>query len=220
MPALPPPLAISPNSSLPTISTSCSSVGDYEKYCGVNWYFKGMPVISEKGLRWIYSRTGQHITLHKFLLFTLKSDVNPSDPRRPLQIYRESIGSLPDERTTHAALEKFLRSRSRFLPNVVDPVLFKETIRRAYDLEPDLSPIDAQVSGRACVWALLAVTSRPSALGTHFSINGGQIFADKAQACLELVVGRPSLDSLQAYLMVVSALKSITSTAKTQINYS
>lgn len=33
---------------------------------GLSWYFKGMPILSEKGREWMSSRTGEEVDLERF----------------------------------------------------------------------------------------------------------------------------------------------------------
>ncbi|KAG9249797.1 uncharacterized protein F5Z01DRAFT_684377 [Emericellopsis atlantica] len=200
---LPSTAAISPNPSFFSSSTSWNSFNADEKYNGVNWYFRGIPIVSETGQRWISSRTGQHGALPKLFLLTLKSDVVLSDTSRPSsEICQRSIGSFPDVLLTHVALDLFLKSRSRFIFNVVDPVLFMDTIRMAHTLECNESSMEARISSQACVWALLAVTARSNAIRDDPAVEEGQTSARKAEAALALVAESPSLDSLQAHLML------------------
>jgi hypothetical protein len=192
-----------PSSSLFSAGTAQCHFDGYEKYNGVNWYYRGTPIISEPGQRWIASRTGHHGALPSFKHFTMKTDMILSEKEsNSSQLSSRSIATLPSEGIAHAALDAFVKTRSRFIANVIDPVLLSETIGTAYTSEGPAAS-EAKLPSQACVWALLALTSRADAIGPHLH-QEPQTLADNAAACLALVAATASLEALQAHMMLVS----------------
>lgn len=183
------------------LNPSCRQLRDVGRYLGRNWYHRGMPILSDNGHKWIESRTGSDASLGRFELFGSKSV--PVSAMSSPQISFQELCRLPDKHLARTILDTFFASTSRFLYPLVDPVLFEETMRRAYDV-PDGSPLShSQVTARTCVLAAIAIMPRLAGSDENSDSSSSPVCPDKAQRLLGYVVGEENLEALQAVLMLV-----------------
>ena len=163
---------------------------------GQIWYFKGMQILSPMGWEWISSKTGQETRLEK--LFS-----NPGPLPSTLDLHDE-LPEIPDEPTTRAILDYFSRSSSSLFFSIFDRGTFEDAMRKAY-MTPDCSErSQPQLSSKTCVWAFHAFASLFKSVRSLSMSIEGEACAEKVQSLLGYLVGEPSLESLQAILMLVS----------------
>lgn len=169
----------------------------------LSWYFKGMPILSEKGREWMSSRTGEEVDLARFLFFN-----SPVDRRSPIQldIPRQELGELPGEHATRKAIDILHSSSLRFSFPVPDRDLFQETLAKAYTPSAHPTSPPSQAPAKACVWALHAITNRFQRDWNSNILTDGEECARRAQAHLGLVAEESSIETLQAVLLLVSQI--------------
>ncbi|KAH6890289.1 hypothetical protein B0T10DRAFT_537807 [Thelonectria olida] len=176
---------------------------------GQNWYYKGMPVVSERGQAWISSKTGQEFTFDKFNLFgNNQLGVLPSTfPSLLRHISSPEVWEMPDKSVAQIMVDTLFTSSFQLFFPVLDQYLFKETIEMSYG--PCNVPLSREhVSARACVLAALSLTfhitrANESTSGSaSFSSFQSDVYAAKAQALLGLISGDASLVRLQTVLML------------------
>ncbi|KAF4342637.1 transcriptional activator Mut3p [Fusarium beomiforme] len=89
----------------------------------------GMPLLSEEGRRWIFSRTGQEVLLDP-------GAENFSNSAQPSASYYhhncQELYELPDRTITEKVFDMFIHSTFSLVFPVVDKILFKDTIELAY----------------------------------------------------------------------------------------
>ncbi|CAH0028094.1 unnamed protein product [Clonostachys rhizophaga] len=163
---------------------------------GHHWYYRGMPILSERGRVWIASKTDQATGLERHHLFGSTPGPFLLEPFGKL----DGLNQLPGENVTRKVLQCFHQSHTWLLFPVIDHVLFEKTILMAYHSNQD--PGTPWVSAAACILCLHAISNRlrdVRALAT--SVNDTE-FADIAQAFLPYLTGEATIESLQAVLML------------------
>ncbi|POR33856.1 Uncharacterized protein TPAR_05949, partial [Tolypocladium paradoxum] len=175
----------------------------YGQHLGLNWYFKGMQILSERGREWISSRTGQEAVLDTFLLFDFKVD-RLSSTTSPTQfdVPQQELSELPEEHATHKAMDTLYHSSLQFSLPVLDRDLFQETMTKAYGLPVDTNSSQSRVPAKACVWALHAIASRLQRVWNPSLLTDGEKCASRAQALLGLVAEESNSEALQAVLLL------------------
>ncbi|CEJ87499.1 hypothetical protein VHEMI04433 [[Torrubiella] hemipterigena] len=174
----------------PTLSNRCLDA---------KWYFKGMQILSPRGAEWMSSRTGEAVDLETFRLLTTvnKPPASASPPYFPPQ----ELHQLPEEEATFEAIGIFNHASIQYSLPMLDRVLFQETVKRAYMQPSDAVSMSLQVPAKACVWALHAMTNRLQRIWGHGD-RDSEKSAQKALTLLQLVAETPSLETLQATLLL------------------
>jgi len=178
------------------------SLSFYGQHVGLNWYFKGVQLLSERGRQWISSRTGQEAVVNMFLLLNLEVD-RPPFTISPSFGPQQELSELPDEHETHKAMNILYHSSLQFSLLVLDRDLFQETVTKAYRPPADTNSSQSQLSAKACVWALHAITSWLQRVWGSSLLTDGEKYVSRAQALLGLVA-ESNLEALQAVLLLVS----------------
>ncbi|CAG9978768.1 unnamed protein product [Clonostachys byssicola] len=180
----------SPGETIPSQTTPSGNV------LGHHWYYRGMPILSERGRVWIASKTGQATALERHHLFG--STLGPFLPKPSGDLH--GLNQLPEEDVTRQVLECFLQSHAWLLFPVIDRVLFERTILGAYHGNQD--PTTPRVSAAACILCLHAISSRlRDVRALEIAVNGDQC-ADIAQTFLPYLTVEATVESLQAVLML------------------
>lgn len=165
------------------------------------WYCRGIPLLSERGQRWIHSKTDEDITSDKSQLFSCRS--NPLPPARPLLSSDQELWELPPKETVQKLVAVFFKSSFQLVFPVLDKILFQATIEKAYECTNGI-PSPPQALSRACVLAALSILCRLEGSKTVLPSADGDTYAAKAQCLLGHVSGETSLVSLQTVLLLVS----------------
>ena len=160
----------------------------------------GLPQFTNRCKRWIHAVTGEWPD------FEDPGDQGPiilSSPPRPSGSLTEGV-ALPEPWVVQSLVETFLRSDfSRCFP-FIDRLLFEETRRLAYS-----SPASgdswtvAQLSARACVFAVCAITAEKFTSAQGSKHLDAEACVYQAENLLIRVSGDASLATLQASLMMV-----------------
>ncbi|KAH8660340.1 hypothetical protein BX600DRAFT_56137 [Xylariales sp. PMI_506] len=166
---------------------------------GLNWYFKGTPALSDAGLKWISSKTGEDVTLEKFHVFRGSPSFHPS--LHQVYIHRDDQLQLPYKSAVQNIIDAFYNSPVRFV-FPIDEVIFKQTMETAYEPLGSLPASNLHISARASVFAALAMMSRFEELKEVQLSLDGDICAAKAQSLLSRIPSDGSLATLQAVLML------------------
>ncbi len=167
---------------------------------GQNWYFKGIPILSEKGQRWISSKTGERIALERFHLFRSQADsLLPSYP-----VIQQDVWELPDRTEVQNVLNLFFRSSFRLVFPVLDPILIEETLETAYEAFDAARMPARHIAARAHVLATASVLFRLTRSEEPSLAIACDGFAARAQLLLGLIPGEVGMIALEAVLMLVS----------------
>lgn len=194
----------------PNYAKSCQETESFrlfEQHSGVNWYFKGMQILTQRGREWISTRTGQIAVFDKFPFLGSSVDrLTSTTPTIQLWPSQQDVDDLPEIHTTKTAVDILYQSSLRFCLPLLDWDLFQETITKAYRVPLGVNQSHSQIPAKACVWAVHAIVNRSEWLRDPNSGDGemyGERCVSKAQALLGLVAEEPSLDLLQALLLLV-----------------
>lgn len=182
---------------LPEVEISATQI----KLLGRNWYFKGMQLLSKTGLEWIASRTGQPSAVETLSFKQFEALPTVSTLRQ--QHSHKSFGEtheLPEKSKTEGVVQYLVNSKFAKTYPILDQQLVVNAIDTAYE-STDLTLQQAQISAKACVWALQAVASRLNSTTTV--LKDGERCASRAHALLHLVE-ESSIAALQAILLLVS----------------
>ncbi|KAI8634148.1 hypothetical protein F5Y19DRAFT_461619 [Xylariaceae sp. FL1651] len=154
------------------------------------WYCRGIPLLSERGKRWIYSKTDEDITSGRFQFFNCQS--SPLPLARPL---------LSSHRELNWQQFFFFKSSFHLAFPVLDNIHFEETIKNAYECTTSM-PSPPQALSMACVLAALSIFCRLEGSRAILPSADGDTYADKAQSLLGYVTGETSLVGLQTVLLL------------------
>lgn len=166
---------------------------------GQNWYHRGMPIVSEDGVKWIKSTTTQDTArFEKHLLISAHLFSCISYPTYPGN--GESL-ELPDIglafRTFNADTSTFFRLGI----GILDESLFTETMDLAYAaFNPNAS--QGHLAARTSLLAAFTVASYLNTSEEVASIDA-QAIASRAQSLLGRIDGFANLDALQSILLLV-----------------
>lgn len=179
--------------------TADDSVGVDVSACqlGPNWFFNGIPIFSEKGIKWLSTRTDQNVKRDEFLI--------PVTDPSPLSLIKspEEIYQLPDQDETRRTLNAFFESPFRLKFPVIDESLFKSTMQVAYDPVDRNMASAIQLAARACVLAVLSITAWSTESHHNTQNIDTEMCAAKAQIILVNLTENISLDTLQAIILLV-----------------
>ncbi|KAL7923516.1 hypothetical protein ACQKWADRAFT_289859 [Trichoderma austrokoningii] len=169
-----------------------------------NWYHRGMPIISESGLEWIASRTGQDIAaLRSYLsLGHYGQSCWKSSPSLQGLSSHGELWNLPDRYLVRDWFNTFSHSTFQILFPSLDKLLFEETVDVVYQPSERMRASHLHISARACFWAVCAVMSHLKVSGKAFSTLSSSICAARAQRFLELSNGPANLYILQASILL------------------
>jgi hypothetical protein len=164
----------------------------YRAFLGQHWYFKGVPLFSEKGTDWMSSKIGQKPNLGNFRLFgSLSFPHSPFQPR----------AELPEREVTNELLDSWLSSDWQRVYPILDPSFVLGTIEAAYTLPRSHDTIHRQRTAEACVLAALALFSRASEFDVP-QLFEGDVYASTAHSYLTQVSEGSNLETLEAFLML------------------
>ncbi|KAF9893186.1 hypothetical protein FE257_011609 [Aspergillus nanangensis] len=164
----------------------------------------GIPFLSPSGQQWVQARTGQHIAFDK-----LSPSRPPWEKKRAQStntflddLKNQNLFELPDRNLLELYFEKYHSSLMRRIFPALDPILFQETMKSAYQ-EP-YSNSFGQISNRACIFAFLAfasITNHPCFDREDIELPpiNGEAYVLKVQHLMPQVLQETTtLDSLQA----------------------
>ncbi|EEY20274.1 C6 zinc finger domain-containing protein [Verticillium alfalfae VaMs.102] len=170
---------------------------------GNNWYFRGLPILSERGRRWMSSRTGHEVLLKTFLAFNGHAHTVPkSASRAGSDIDSRQPNELPSKSTTEEAIRTVYASYFRYSFPVLDDTFLHETVTKAYNPLKDKIAARSSLSAKACVWALHAISRRMKPAWYSPLYLDGEMCATRAQTLLSIVIEESCIETLQAILLV------------------
>lgn len=168
----------------------------FEQY----WYCRGLSLLSERGRRYICSKTGQDrdfrssgVTHPRSSLLGLTCLQIPVD---------QGLWRLPLEEHLRKLSEAFFSSPFQLVFPILDRALFNRTIELAY--EPVNGITISHASSKACVLAAYSMFCRLNGSQEMVSSGDGDMYATKAQCILAHIPGEISLTSLETVIMLVS----------------
>lgn len=201
-------LGTQPPSSIPNaypassghVEWSSAEVFPLGNHMGLNWFFNGIPIFSERGRQWVSFRTGQAVQWSNFRILSARP--SPFSALYP-QLSQEELCMLPDRDLVQSILVVFFGSSFRLTFPLLDPVLMEETMETAYEPIHNLHPPPSHVSARACVLAALSVVCRLK--GSKYLSNSidTDLCAHKAHRLLQRITSHISLETLQTVLLLV-----------------
>ncbi|KAL1962343.1 hypothetical protein VTN77DRAFT_9756 [Rasamsonia byssochlamydoides] len=163
----------------------------------------GIPLFSSEGQKWVQSRTGERATFEKLCAFgpPWQNQHRFYTASIPAEFHRlQGSVQLPDRKIVEEYLSTYRSSIFRLVFPFIDPILFQETLRLAY--EPRQAPMSVgSASAKSCVYAFLAVASL-------FNLDGATQLVDseacsvKAQCFTPQLVQETTIDGLQSAIML------------------
>ncbi|KAB5513067.1 hypothetical protein GE09DRAFT_981493 [Coniochaeta sp. 2T2.1] len=162
----------------------------------------GVPLFSEEGRAWIFSRTGEAIAFQKLQALNKRQRVRLLTLSHP-QLYGslEQLYELPDRSIVGQGIYWFQNSAFRLVFPAIDTVLFQESVRLAY--EPGEGPLSIErISAKGCVLAFLSIMCAFNGDSTWRPIVDSDACAMKAQYLLSDMVEDASLVTLQTIFML------------------
>ncbi|KAH7136966.1 hypothetical protein B0J13DRAFT_82829 [Dactylonectria estremocensis] len=203
VPETTPNFSVSPQTNLQFTNLSFGQIRFSGRHLGQNWYYKGTPLLSQEGQRWISTRTGQEANLGRFQLFGSEAGQLPSAFSPPrLSISTQKLWELPEKTVTQEIINRFFRSPIRLNCPILDIVLFEDTMEIAYQSFSGGPSSPAQCSAIACVFAALSISCRLKGLEEVPLSIKGDVYAAKAHQLLGHVTGEASLANLQTVLLL------------------
>ncbi|KAI1111348.1 hypothetical protein F5Y14DRAFT_314718 [Nemania sp. NC0429] len=164
------------------------------------WYCRGLSLLSERGRRYIFSKTGQDRD------FRSLGVVHPRPSLLGLNCLQfpvdQRLWELPPEHQVRKLAATFFSSPFQLIFPIIDRALFNITIEVAYGRAEGLTPSNA--ASKACVLAAFSMFRRLDGSREFAPDAKDDICAAKAQCILAYMPGEISLTSLEAVLMLVS----------------
>ncbi|KAH8892163.1 hypothetical protein GQ53DRAFT_863939 [Thozetella sp. PMI_491] len=157
----------------------------------------GIPVFSDEGLQWIEKRTGSS-NLFKAVYRRPSRDETRSDR---ILARREASTSLPLKSTVLSCFAVFRSSPLRRIFPVVDPQEFEAAIHHAYEAS-DGNGSAFSLGAQTCVFAFLSIFSLLEHESAQIDFSEAEAFAYEAQKSLVHILVDPTLEGLEAALML------------------
>lgn len=172
---------------------------------GPNWYFNGIPMSTEEGREWLSGRTGQPVSWADFSILIKQSGAFTFQ-----QSFPQSLCELPDREATQEIANAFFKSSFRLAFPVLDEALFQTTIETAYEPVEGSLCTPMQISARACVLSMLAITPRLD-MSRQISLPiDADSCAAKAHYLLLQIADDVSVPTLQTAIMLVRLYSIVT----------
>ncbi|VUC37301.1 unnamed protein product [Clonostachys rosea] len=158
----------------------------------------GIPIFSDEGRKWVQDRTGEIAALergHEPSSLDLDAALNGLNNLALLGGQNAAL-LLPTKTTAQCCLDIFRASTLQLVFPVVDLNTFQDTIDRAYE--------ETTESTRAmvCVLAFISFLSLLEPQKTAELLPNAEIYATKAQQMLLLTMAEPTIEGLQAALLL------------------
>lgn len=162
-----------------------------------------MPILSEKGQKWVSSRTGQDVTFSRFR----------SSPSKPLSaslpalstsqscISSNQLYELPSRETLQKLVDIFFSSPFWLVFPVLDRVLFEDSIIIAYESTGEPPSIN-QITAKCCIFAFCSIVCLYQG-GVDIPDIDSDTCAVQAHFLLADVMENTSIVTLQAIFMLV-----------------
>lgn len=194
--------ALSP-STASTSSAACGQIHYAGFHLGQINSYNGIPLFSEEGKQWIYTKTGDPKTHQRLSAINARQrSIQPGAAFTLCQTSPEELCSLPDRSIVEVCADLFHQSAFRLVFPVIDRVLFQHTIELAY--EPSEGPPPPEhVSAIGCVNSFLAMMSVFHGQTSLLPPLDCDAFAMKAHRLLPSITGHTSLHTLQSVFMLV-----------------
>ncbi|CAM1502204.1 Fc.00g041880.m01.CDS01 [Cosmosporella sp. VM-42] len=162
----------------------------------------GIPLFSEEGQRWIYSRTGDDTSFERLSAFGARQRFLP--PTLSASRFHgtvEQLYELPERVIVEESLDWFYQSAFRLVFPVIDRVLFEVTIAKAYEPWEGQPSLEA-VSAKGCVLAFLSIMCIFHGDFTPVPLVDSDACAIKAHYLLADILEHTSLMSLETVFML------------------
>ncbi|KAK9357276.1 hypothetical protein V1504DRAFT_442903 [Lipomyces starkeyi] len=171
---------------------------------GEIYSYNGVPFFSPEGNRWVQTRTGQTGALEKLCAFG-----PPWQNQRNFHTFPgnnqmlQSTIELPDREIVEEYVLGFSSDLLSLVFPLIDPVLFEETIKLAYN-SGNTDPV-GHCSAKACIYSFLAFVSifnLHSRTRTRPPVDT-EACVSKALSLLTQVLQETTIDSLQSVVMLL-----------------
>ncbi|KAI0977602.1 hypothetical protein F4678DRAFT_468706 [Xylaria arbuscula] len=163
------------------------------------WYSRGIPLLSDRGDRYIYSKTNQSSVAEKLRIVKCPSHLQPI--ALPLRCSNRELWELPAKETVKKLASVFFKSALQQTFPVLEKLLFETTIEEAYGYTKGL-PSSSQAQSIACVFALLSICDLSGLSKGSSPIGQGHVYTAKAQCILMHIMTETSIVGLQTVLML------------------
>lgn len=161
----------------------------------------GIPVFSTEVLRWIQSRTGAESVFNK----VYQSTIGEWEASDLFFSWSHVDKALPAKDIAMSCLAVFYSSQLKRIFPLVDVTMFEKTIYQAYDATA-CDSLAAQQSTRTCVLAFMAALFIMETDKVPLSFEQASRYAMLARSSLLDCMTEPSINGLQAALMLVSEI--------------
>ncbi|KAF4345221.1 transcriptional activator Mut3p [Fusarium beomiforme] len=162
----------------------------------------GIPLFSEEGQAWVFSRTGEGTAFQKLKAFDKRQQVQP--PSLSLSYLHgslEQLYKLPDRSIVEQGIYWFQNSAFRLVFPAIDTVLFRDTVAVAY--EPCEGRLSLErICAKGCVLAFLAIMCIFNGDSTWRPIVDSDECAVKAHYLLSDMVQNANIVTLQTVFML------------------
>lgn len=159
----------------------------------------GIPIFSDEGRKWVQDRTGETAALEGGQELSEMDLDFAQNKLSDLAILggHNSAAPLPTKATAQSCLDIFRASTLQVVFPVVDLSTFQDTIDRAYE--------ETAESTRAmvCVLSFISFLSLLEPQKTAELLPDVEMYATKAQQLLLLTMAEPTVEGLQAALLLV-----------------
>ncbi|KAJ3579012.1 hypothetical protein NPX13_g1553 [Xylaria arbuscula] len=173
------------------------------------WYSRGIPLLSDRGRRYIHSKTGQDSVVEK-----LRFPPRLHPPAQSVCCSDKELWKLPPKETVRNLVLNFLNSQSQRRFPVLDHLLFNATLEEAYGFIRE-TPSSSQIQSIACVLATLSFIDSLQCSNKSISSEHADTYATKAQCILKHMINvETSVVSLQTVLTLQRYYMSSTQTDK------
>ncbi|KAI0814463.1 hypothetical protein GGR55DRAFT_631952 [Xylaria sp. FL0064] len=164
------------------------------------WYSRGIPLLSDRGRRYMHSKTDQDSTVERLREVKCPSHLQPITlaPR----CSNQELWELPPKETVQSLASVFFDSPLQQIFPVLDHSLFEATIEEAYAPTKG-TPSSWQAQATACIFAMLSVSNRTELSRISPSMAHCDAYAMKAQCIvMYMMTTEPSVVALQTVLML------------------
>ncbi|KAI1299450.1 hypothetical protein F5Y03DRAFT_408793 [Xylaria venustula] len=164
------------------------------------WYSRGIPLLSDRGNRYIYSKTAQISVAENLRIVKCPSHLQPI--ALPLRFSNRELWELPAKETVQKLVVVFFKSTLQQKFPVLEKLLFKTTIEEAYGFTKGL-PSSSQAQSIACVFAMLSMCDLSGLSKGSSSIGQGDVYRARAQSILMHIMTETSIVGLQTVLILI-----------------
>ncbi|KAK6443872.1 hypothetical protein FP744_10000120 [Trichoderma asperellum] len=158
----------------------------------------GIPVFSKQTRLWIQ----RHVGVEAFTAFNTMIEHDRATPACHQTINSAGWDALPPRRIIEAYISIYKASPLRLVFPIIQETLFQRTVSLAYEDTPSFLGRDV-VNAKTCILAFTAALSVLEPEQTAVLSNNASLCADRAEQSILSVLAAPTIDGLQASIMLL-----------------